>query len=186
MKANEIKALREADNIEAVIAMVDCRHFEHHAKDEAAHIQYHLMLQYNNRILDGMPEAAALNHAKVSVVHANGGTVAQQSEFWRNRRPPRDAQLKETTMNTMHVYTKAEDVAEAYYAAAWDDNIHSEGCYALAVDAAQNLGGIETSNTNDGNSSISFAPSRTFEFDDSSSVYIMCGGVYVIAPNEPY
>ena len=89
---------------------------------------------------------------------------------------------KETKMN----FTKAQDVEQAYYAAAWDDNIHSEGCYALAVAAAHELGGIEVSNSNDGNSTISFAPSRTFEFDDSSSVYIMYGGVYVIEPNQPY
>ena len=88
-------------------------------------------------------------------------------------------------MNTMHVYTKAEDVAEAYDAAAFD-NCHSEGCYSLAVAAAHELGGIEVANSNDGNSTISFAPSRTFEFDDSSSVYITYGGVYVIEPNEPY
>ena len=66
---------------------------------------------------------------------------------------------------------KAEKVKQVYYKAKWG-NTHSEGCYALAVDAAHNLGGIETSNTNDGNSSWSFAPSRTFEFDDLSSVYI--------------
>ena len=84
MKPSEIKALREANTIKEVVAMVDCREFEHNAKDEAAHIQHHLMLQYNNRILDGMPEAAALNHAKASAVHANGGTVAQQTEFWRD------------------------------------------------------------------------------------------------------
>ena len=78
----------------------------------------------------------------------------------------------------MNITTKAMNVEHVYYDAAWGHNIHSEGCYALAVDAAQNLGGIETSNTNDGNSSISFAPSRTFEFDDSSSVYITYGGVW--------
>ena len=83
-------------------------------------------------------------------------------------------------MNTMHVYTKAEDVAEAYYAAAWDDNIHSEGCYALAIAAAHEFGGVEVYNSNDGNSTISFAPTRTFEFDDSSSAQITYGGVYVI------
>ena len=74
---------------------------------------------------------------------------------------------------------KAEKVKQVYYEAKYTKDSHSEGCYALAVDAAQNLGGIETSNTNDGNSSISFAPSRTFEFDDSSSVYITYGGVWV-------
>ena len=82
-------------------------------------------------------------------------------------------------MNTMHVYTKAEDVAEAYAAAQWD-NIHSEGCYALAIAAAHELGGVEIANSNDGNSTISFAPTRTFEFDDSSKAQITYGGVYVI------
>ena len=88
-------------------------------------------------------------------------------------------------MNTIHVYTKAEDVAEAYDAAAFD-NCHSEGCYSLAIAAAHDLGGVETYNSNDGNRTISFAPSRTFEFDDSSSAQITYGGVFVIAPNEPY
>ena len=88
-------------------------------------------------------------------------------------------------MNTMHVYTKAEDVAEAYDAAQWD-NIHSEGCYALAVAAAHELGGIEVANSNDGNSSKSFAPTRTFEFDDASKVQITYGGVFIILDNELY
>ena len=78
---------------------------------------------------------------------------------------------------------KAEQVDSVYYTAAWDNNTHSEGCYSLAVHAALELGGIETSNTNDGNSSTSSAPTRTFEFDDSSSIYIMCGGTYVIEPS---
>ena len=82
MKANEIQALHAADTISAVIEMVDCRHFEHPAKMTPAHIKYHLRLQYSNRILDGMPEVVALSHAKASVVHANGGTLEQQSEFW--------------------------------------------------------------------------------------------------------
>ena len=82
-------------------------------------------------------------------------------------------------------YTKADDVAEAYDAAAFD-NCHSEGCYALAVAAAHEFGGVEIYNSNDGNSTISFAPTRTFEFDDSSSVYITYGGVYVIESNQPY
>ena len=76
------------------------------------------------------------------------------------------------------MYTKAEDVEQAYDAANWD-NIHSEGCYALAVAAAHELGGIEVYNSNDGNSTISFAPTRTFEFDDSSSVTVAYGGVFV-------
>ena len=83
-------------------------------------------------------------------------------------------------------YTKAQDVEQVYDTAAWDDNICSEGCYSLAIAAAHELGGVEVQNSNDGEASKSFAPSRTFEFDDSSSIYIMCGGVYVIEPNQPY
>ena len=44
----------------------------------------------------------------------------------------------------------------------------------------------EVYNINDDNSSISFAPTRTFEFDDSSSAYVSYGGVFVIEPNQPY
>ena len=90
-------------------------------------------------------------------------------------------------MNTeIKRFTKAEDVEQAYDVAAWDDNIHSEGCYSSAVAAAHDLGGIEIANSNDGNSSISFAPTRTFEFDDGSSAQVCYGGVFVIVPNEPY
>ena len=80
---------------------------------------------------------------------------------------------------------KAEQVDNVYYTAAWDNNTHSEGCYSLAVHAAWELGGVEVQNAND-DGSTSYAPSRTFEFDDSSSIYIMCGGTYVVLPNEPY
>ena len=78
---------------------------------------------------------------------------------------------------------KAEQVEQVYDMAAWDNNTHSEGCYALAVHAAIELGGVEVDNSNNGEGSKSYAPSITFEFDDSSSVYIMCGGVYVIEPS---
>ena len=81
--------------------------------------------------------------------------------------------------------TKAMDVEQAYDAANWE-NISSEGCYSLAVAAAHELGGIEVYNSNDGNSSISFAPTRTFEFDDASSAQVTYGGVFVILPNELY
>ena len=76
-------------------------------------------------------------------------------------------------------YTKAEDVAQAYDAAQWD-NISSFGCYALAVAAAHEFGGIEIANSNDGNHTISFAPTRTFKFDDSSIAQITYGGVYAV------
>ena len=78
----------------------------------------------------------------------------------------------------MNIITKAMQVNNAYDEAAFEHNTHSEGCYALAVDAAQNLGGIEIYNSNDNNSSWSFAPTRTFEFDDSSTAYVTYGGVF--------
>ena len=82
--------------------------------------------------------------------------------------------------------TKAHQVQAAYDDAAWDNSSSSEGCYALAVHTARELGGVELENSNDGNSSKSYAPSITFEFDDSSSVYVSCGGTDVIEPNQPY
>ena len=90
-------------------------------------------------------------------------------------------EIKVTEMN------KAMDVAQAYDDVAWYDNISSEGCYSRAIAAAHELGGIEIYNSNDGQSSgISFAPTCTFEFDDSSSAQVTYGGVFVIVPNEPY
>lgn len=81
--------------------------------------------------------------------------------------------------------TKAEYIEWAYDDAAYDD-MPSEGCYALAVAAAHELGGIEVANSNDGNRSKSFAPTRTFEFDDASRVQITYGDVFIIFDNEPY
>ena len=163
MKANEIKALREAADIEAVLTMVDCRHFEHHAKDEAAHIQ----LQYSNRILDGMPEAAALNHAKASAVGVYGGTVEQQTEFWRAA----DAAM----IPNMYI-TKAEQLGKVYDAAL-RDNLYSKDCYALAIDVAVTLGGNEIDNSN---ITESCASKVTFEFGDLSRAQVTYGGVFVI------
>ena len=77
---------------------------------------------------------------------------------------------------------KAQQVDAVYYEAAWDNNTHSEGCYALAVHTAWELGGVEVENSND-DGSTSFAPSITFSFDDSSSVYVSYGGTYVIEPS---
>ena len=173
MKPSEIKALREANTIKEVVAMVDCREFEHNAKDEAAHIQYHLMLQYNNRILDGMPEAAALSHEKASAVGVYGGTVAQQTEFWR---------AADAAMIPNINITKAQQV-EQVYDAALRDNLYSKSCYARAIDAAVALGGIEIYNSTITESCTSKV---TFEFDDLSSVQVTYGGAFVIAPNEPY
>ena len=76
------------------------------------------------------------------------------------------------------MYTKAMQVEQTYDAAWNSNNTHSEGCYALAVDAAQNLGGIEIYNSNDNHISWSSTPTRTFEFDDSSTAYVTYGGVF--------
>ena len=81
---------------------------------------------------------------------------------------------------------KAEQVEQAYDDACWFANFSSEGCYREAVDTALELGGIELYNSNDGNSSWSFAPTRDFEFDDGSSVQVTYGGVWCIIANEPY
>ena len=80
------------------------------------------------------------------------------------------------------MYTKAEQVHSVYYFDVWN-NTSNEGCYALAVYTAIELGGVEVQNSNDGEGSKSFAPSRTFEFDDSSAVYVTYGGTYVIEPS---
>ena len=166
MKPSEIKALRAADTISAVIEMVDCRNFEHGAKEQALVIQYHLRLQYCNRILDGMPEAAALNHAKASAVHAVGGTVKQQTEFWRAA----DAAM----IPNMNI-TKAEQLKQTYDAAL-RDNLYSKDCYARAIDVAEALGGNEIDNSN----MTACASKVTFEFGDLSIAQICYGGVYVI------
>ena len=79
----------------------------------------------------------------------------------------------------MNTITKAMDVAQAYDEASFEHNTHSEGCYALAVDAAHNLGGVEIYNHNDGNNTWSFAPTRIFEFDDLSTAEVTYGGVFV-------
>ena len=76
----------------------------------------------------------------------------------------------------MHTITKAEQVAQAYDAAL-RDNLYSKGCYALAINAAVALGGIEIDTRNMTETCTSKV---TFEFDDASSVYVMYGGAFVI------
>ena len=80
--------------------------------------------------------------------------------------------------------TKAQAVEQVYDTAAWDNNTHSEGCYSLAIAAAHDLGGVETYNSNDGNRSKSFAPTRTFDFDDGTSVTVTYGACFAW-PMEP-
>ena len=69
----------------------------------------------------------------------------------------------------MNTNTKAMQVEQAYDNAAW-------ARYALAVDTAQNLGGVETTNDD---ISGSEQTTRIFEFDDASAVYVSLGGVFV-------
>ena len=75
--------------------------------------------------------------------------------------------------------TKAMKVDMAYDDACWFENFSSEGCYREAVDTAHELGGIEIANSNDGNSSKSFAPTITFKFDDLSTAQVTYGGVWL-------
>lgn len=77
---------------------------------------------------------------------------------------------------------KAEKVEAAYDDACWFENFSSEGCYREAVDTAHELGGVEVFNSNDsndGNSSKSFAPTITFKFDDLSTAQVTYGGVWL-------
>ena len=77
--------------------------------------------------------------------------------------------------------TKAQQV-EAAFDDAWDNGSSSGGCYALALAAANDLGGVELKFSND--SSEGFAPSLAFVFEDSSAIYVTCSGVYLIgSPN---
>ena len=168
MKPSEIKALREADTIEQVVAMVDCRDHEDHEysrEERVAYIKTKLQQQYITRLKHDVPEATAINQVKADVVKVNGGTIEQQSEFWRAA----DAALN---------IPKAEKVKTVYYRAAWDELLSSEGCYSLAIEAAHDLGGVETYNSNDGNKTYSFAPIRTFEFDDGTAVTVTCGSCF--------
>ena len=73
---------------------------------------------------------------------------------------------------------KASKVAQAYDDAMMD-GVSSEGCYTLAVMTARELGGVEIDNSNDGNSSTSFAPNVTFEFDDLSIAQVTYGSVFL-------
>ena len=73
---------------------------------------------------------------------------------------------------------KANKVAQAYDDAMLD-GVSSESCYTIAVLTAYELGGVEIDNSNDGNSSISFAPNVIFEFDDLSIAQITFGGVFL-------
>lgn len=76
---------------------------------------------------------------------------------------------------------KAAHVEQAYDDAYWFANFNSEGCYREAVATARELGGIEVHNSNEGNRTIDFAPTREFKFDDGSIVQVRYGGVFLIA-----
>ena len=53
----ELKALRKAETIEQVAAMVDCRDHEYSREEQAAHVKTHLQQQYITRVLNGLPAA---------------------------------------------------------------------------------------------------------------------------------
>ena len=166
MKPSEIKALRKAETIEQVVAMVDCREFEH-AEEQAAHIKTQLLRQYSTRLKHDVPEATAINQVKADVVNANGGTIEQQSEFWRAA----DAAM----IPNMNI-RKAEQVQQVYDSAL-RDNLYSKDCYAAAMEAAEALGGNEIDNSNMTDSHTSKV---TFEFGDLSIAQVTYGGVFVI------
>lgn len=71
---------------------------------------------------------------------------------------------------------KAEQVAQTYDAAL-RDNLYNKGCYALAINAAVALGGIEIDTRNMTETCTSKV---TFEFDDLSRAQVKYGGVFVI------
>ena len=73
---------------------------------------------------------------------------------------------------------KAIQVKRAY------DDIAQKGmnnsvCYGYAVEVARELAGVEIDNSNNKSSAKSFAPMITFEFDDSSTVEVTYGGVFL-------
>ena len=80
----------------------------------------------------------------------------------------------------MQTYTKAEQVEQAYDVAA-AENCSSDVCYSLAIATAQELGGIEIFNSNDYYNTMSFTPTRTFEFDDLSIVQVTYGDVWCLS-----
>ena len=73
--------------------------------------------------------------------------------------------------------SKAEQVAQTYDAALMD-NLYSKGCYAAAIAAAHELGGIEIDNSSMTESCTSKV---TFEFDDLSRAQVKYGGVWCLS-----
>ena len=47
-------------------------------------------------------------------------------------------------------------------------------------DAVEGNGGVEVWNSNDGQSTISFAPTRHYEFRDGSKIKVTCSGAWVL------
>ena len=75
------------------------------------------------------------------------------------------------------ILNKAQQV-EQVYDAALRDNLYSRCCYALAIDAAVTLGGIEIDKSNITESCTSQV---TFEFDDTSRAQVKYGGVWCLS-----
>ena len=72
---------------------------------------------------------------------------------------------------------KAQQVCDAYDAPCGEGRC-SYACYSLAVVAAHKLGGVELWNSNVGNRTYSFAPTRVFEFDDGTAVTVTYGACF--------
>ena len=73
--------------------------------------------------------------------------------------------------------SKAEQVEQAYNSAL-RDNLYSKECYAIAIDEAVTLGGIEIDNS----SMTELCTSQvTFEFDDASRAQVKYGGVWCLS-----
>ena len=77
----------------------------------------------------------------------------------------------------MNKMNKAQQVCDAYDT-PWGEGMGSDACYSFAIEAAHDLGGVELWNSNVGNRTYSFAPSRTFEFDDGTVVTVTYGSAF--------
>ena len=82
-----------------------------------------------------------------------------------------------------HVFNKRPSKSAVAVKRAYDDiaqkGMNNSVCYGYAVEVARELGGVEIDNSNNKSIAKSFAPNITFEFDDSSTVEVTYGGVFL-------
>ena len=79
-------------------------------------------------------------------------------------------------MNTTEIKSKAEQIEQVYNTAV-QDKLYSRQCYALAVQTAWKLGGVEVAVSGMTEDCVSKV---TFEFDDLSRAQVQYSGVFVI------